>query len=81
EVQYVYSTMEALTKADIAVVLTEWDEVVDSLLLQASQLMKEPVIFDGRNCFELNEAKNYDVEYHSIGRPSVLREVKGEITA
>lgn len=81
EVHYVYSTMEALTEADIALVLTEWDEVVDSLLLKASQLMKEPVIFDGRNCFELNEAKNYDVEYHSIGRPSVLREVKGEITA
>jgi UDPglucose 6-dehydrogenase len=30
--------------------------------------MKYPIIFDGRNCFSLHDAKENHIEYHSIGR-------------
>jgi UDPglucose 6-dehydrogenase len=33
--------------------------------------MKKPVIFDDRNCYSLEEAKEAGVEYYSIGRPDV----------
>jgi UDPglucose 6-dehydrogenase len=33
--------------------------------------MKEPVVFDGRNCYDLNETSNSGIEYYSMGRPSM----------
>ena len=30
--------------------------------------MKRPLIFDGRNCYELNAMKDLGIEYYSIGR-------------
>ena len=33
--------------------------------------MKNPIIFDGRNLYRLEDMKN--VEYHSIGRPSISK--------
>ncbi|MFC7394405.1 UDP-glucose dehydrogenase family protein [Scopulibacillus cellulosilyticus] len=72
-IQYAGSLDEALLNADLAFLLTEWNEVTGSLLRKACQLMKEPIIFDGRNCFSLDEVRKLNIEYHSIGRPPVLR--------
>ena len=36
--------------------------------------MKTPIIFDGRNCFDLQEVKKAELEYYSIGRKPVLRQ-------
>jgi UDPglucose 6-dehydrogenase len=33
--------------------------------------LKKPVIFDGRNLYDLDIVKNAGIEYHSIGRPTV----------
>ena len=35
------------------------------------KLMKRPIILDGRNCFDLNEFKNKNVVYESIGRKRI----------
>jgi UDPglucose 6-dehydrogenase len=35
--------------------------------------MKNPAVFDGRNCFSLEEAKGLLVDYFSIGRPAVIK--------
>jgi UDPglucose 6-dehydrogenase len=35
--------------------------------------MKNPAVFDGRNCFYLEEAKGSMVDYYSIGRPAVIK--------
>ncbi|RDW16418.1 UDP-glucose 6-dehydrogenase [Oceanobacillus arenosus] len=70
EIQYAGSLEEALLNADLAFILTEWDEIIEYV---ENKLMEEPVIFDGRNCFSLEDAKKLNVEYHSIGRPAVLK--------
>ncbi len=31
--------------------------------------MKSPIIFDGRNCYSINEMMKFPIEYYSIGRP------------
>ena len=34
--------------------------------------MYTPIIFDGRNCYKIKEAKERQIDYYSIGRKSVL---------
>jgi UDPglucose 6-dehydrogenase len=71
KVHYVENTMEALKDADVALILTEWNEFKDLDIQVFEENMKLPVIFDGRNCYDPKIVENYHVEYHSMGRPSV----------
>jgi UDPglucose 6-dehydrogenase len=74
KVKFAYTIDEVLKGADCAFILTEWTEIKELNLNIFGKLMKEPVVFDGRNCFSLVKAKEANIEYHSIGRPVVLRE-------
>lgn len=71
KVNYATSTIEALEDADIALILTEWNEFKDLDIETFVKYMKEPIIFDGRNCYNPKNIENYHVEYHSMGRPSI----------
>lgn len=71
-IHYALNIEEALTGADAAFIITEWDVFKDLPLNTYVELMKTPVIFDGRNCYALNYVRHYQIEYHSFGRPSVL---------
>jgi UDPglucose 6-dehydrogenase len=71
EITYVQDPKEALKNADLAFLFTEWKEITGLKLDTYRELMKKPVIFDGRNCYSLEEAKEAGVEYYSIGRPGV----------
>jgi UDPglucose 6-dehydrogenase len=71
EITYVQDPKEALKDADLAFLFTEWKEITGLKLDTYRELMKKPVIFDGRNCYSLEEAKEAGVEYYSIGRPDV----------
>lgn len=70
-VKYATNTIDALKDADIALILTEWNEFKDLDILVFEENMKLPVIFDGRNCYDPKIIENYHVEYHSMGRPSI----------
>jgi UDPglucose 6-dehydrogenase len=72
-IRYVNFIEEALKDADLVFILTEWDEVKQLDLHKMKTLMREPIIFDGRNCFLLQAVKEFDIEYHSIGRPTLTR--------
>jgi UDPglucose 6-dehydrogenase len=37
------------------------------------ELMREPVIFDGRNLYELSAMRSLGFTYYAIGRPAVRR--------
>ncbi|MBO9130020.1 UDP-glucose/GDP-mannose dehydrogenase family protein [Bacillus sp. 165] len=70
-VTFVSSKEEVLQEADAAVIVTEWEEFRSLDLSKLKDLMKEPILFDGRNCFDLGMIQNLGIEYHSVGRPSV----------
>lgn len=70
-VQYANSIEEAIDNADIVMILTEWTEIKNYPLENYQKYMEKAVIFDGRNCYTLEAAKESGVEYHSIGRPSI----------
>lgn len=83
EIQYVNNPGEALKDADMAFLFTEWKEIKEIELSVYETLMKTPIIFDGRNCYEIKDVEKSNVEYHSVGRKVVynLDEAKVEAAA
>jgi len=50
------------------VIVTEWNEFRRPDFGRMRKLMRQPVIFDGRNLFEPDQMKSNGFIYHSIGR-------------
>ncbi len=72
KVKYADSPYDAVKGADALMIMTEWPEfrTPDFNKLEAS--LKNKVIFDGRNLYELTEMKRMGYDYFSIGRDVVL---------
>jgi UDPglucose 6-dehydrogenase len=68
---YGSSNYEVLTGADALIVCTEWNEFRAPAFSRLKELMKDAVIFDGRNIFARKDMKNLGFTYYSIGRPSI----------
>ena len=68
ELNYVDTPEDALKGANICFIFTEWDEIKRIKPEVYKKLMKTPLIYDGRNLYDLNEMKKEGVEYYSIGR-------------
>ncbi|GEN54866.1 UDP-glucose dehydrogenase family protein [Halobacillus faecis] len=64
------SIHEVLTGADFAMICTDWPSISDLPLDVYENTMKEPVLFDGRNCYPQEAFQGRNIEYHSIGRRS-----------
>ncbi|QHE53739.1 UDP-glucose/GDP-mannose dehydrogenase family protein [Pontibacillus sp. HMF3514] len=75
KVQFAASSNEAIKGSDAVLLLTEWEEFKGLNLSVLNELMEHPVLFDGRNCFDLGEAQSHNIEYYSMGRPSVVTKV------
>ncbi|KZZ85059.1 UDP-glucose dehydrogenase family protein [Bacillus sp. SJS] len=71
ETLYVESPDEAIAGADFAMIVTEWDQVKALTFNDYIEKMNEPIIFDGRNCYSLEQAAQYPVEYYSVGRKNI----------
>lgn len=70
-ITYVSDPKEALNGANVCFIFTEWGEVKDLLPADYKELMKTPLVYDGRNIYRVNEMQEVGIEYYSIGRPSV----------
>ncbi|MGV3073733.1 UDP-glucose dehydrogenase family protein [Clostridium baratii] len=69
EITYVSTPYEALENADMTFIFTEWDEIKKIPLQSYIEKMNKCVIFDGRNCIDIEEVRNYEnIEYYCIGR-------------
>jgi UDPglucose 6-dehydrogenase len=62
------SPNDALKNADALAIFTEWPCFKEPNFSEMKALMKSPIIFDGRNIFNLDVAKKFGFEYFSIGR-------------
>ncbi len=51
--------------------MTEWSEFRNPDFERMTSLLREPVIFDGRNLYDLDQMKSLGFDYISIGRPKV----------
>jgi len=70
-VTFVDTMYEALQGADCLVIATEWGEFRTPDFDKMAALLHEPVIFDGRNVYDVEQMKALGFQYASIGRPKV----------
>ena len=65
---YVSSPLEALDRANICFVFTEWKEMKELRPSDFKEKMHTPLVYDGRNLYSPEDMKSAGVEYYSIGR-------------
>ena len=71
KIGYASSQYEALDNADALIIATEWSEFRTPDFNIINDKLKNKVIFDGRNLFELSTLKSLGYHYESIGRDAV----------
>ncbi|MCF2447041.1 UDP-glucose/GDP-mannose dehydrogenase family protein [Dyadobacter sp. CY345] len=71
DLTYCHTAYAALDDADALMIFTEWPQFRTPDFEKMAKLMKEKVIFDGRNLYELNTMQEQGFLYHSIGREVV----------
>lgn len=62
---------EVLRGADALVIFTEWSTFRTADFDRMGEMMKQRIIFDGRNLFEPKHVSNHGFHYTCVGRPSV----------
>jgi UDPglucose 6-dehydrogenase len=70
-IEYAETSDETLSGADALIVVTEWKEFRNPDFEKIKQALKKPVIFDGRNLYDLDKMKELKFTYYSIGRSTV----------
>jgi len=66
--EYAESSYGALQGADALIIVTEWNEFRKPDFGLMKNLMRQPVLFDGRNIYDAQKMKKLGFLYHSIGR-------------
>ena len=69
-IDYAETNYEALAGADALVVVTDWNEYRHPDFERVKRTLRQPVIVDGRNLYDVEKMRELGVRYHSIGRPS-----------
>ncbi len=72
-VDFAVGNYECLDGADALILITEWNEFRHPDFQKIKELLKEPVIFDGRNVYEARKMVEFGFSYYSVGRRPVLR--------
>jgi len=68
KIAYASSQYEALSGADFLIIATEWSEFRTPDFERIEKEIKNKIIFDGRNLFEVSKMKELGYHYESIGR-------------
>lgn len=67
-IDYAANAYEVLRGADALAIVTEWNEFREPDFDRMRALMRSPVIFDGRNLFDVDQMRAAGFTYVSIGR-------------
>jgi UDPglucose 6-dehydrogenase len=62
------SPLEAVTGADAAVIVTEWQELLEFPSEETRQAMRHPLIVDGRNLLDADAVRTLGFAYEGVGR-------------
>ena len=70
-ITYVENPEEALKGANVCFIFTEWGEIKALEPGAYKELMRTPLVYDGRNIYKVEDMYRAGVEYYSIGRPNL----------
>jgi len=68
-VAFAASPLDAVAGSDALVVITEWQEFRSPDFLELRRLLRQPLVFDGRNLYDPGLVRAAGLEYFGIGRP------------
>jgi len=71
EVTYCHTAYAALDDADALMIFTEWPQFRTPDFVKMGKLLKDKVVFDGRNLYELDQMRDHGFTYYSIGREAL----------
>lgn len=73
QLEYCFSPEEIFSnEIDALVIATEWEVFKNFSLESLAFLLNKAPIFDGRNCYDLNNIKSSNLSYYySVGRPTI----------
>ena len=66
--EFAATPMDAVSGADALVVVTEWKEFRSPDFAAIASVLKQPLVFDGRNLYDPALVRAAGIEYFSIGR-------------
>ncbi len=70
KIHYGNDAYEILENADFLVIATEWSVFRTPEYSKIEKLMKNKLIFDGRNLYDVEQMKEKGFTYYSVGRPA-----------
>ena len=78
KISYAKNPYHALENKDALFLVTEWNDFRNPDFDKMKKLMRQPVIFDGRNIYNLETMREKGFTYYGIGRPPVMPETRDE---
>ncbi|MCI5056037.1 MAG: UDP-glucose/GDP-mannose dehydrogenase family protein [Flavobacteriales bacterium] len=70
-IDYALDQYDALTDADALIIATEWSVFRSPNFEKIGSMLKDKVIFDGRNLFDVDQMRSIGYKYYSIGRENL----------
>jgi UDPglucose 6-dehydrogenase len=71
KIKYGKDQYEVLEDADFLIIATEWSVFRTPDFERVMKMMKNKIIFDGRNLYDLKQMKQLGFSYYSIGRKKI----------
>ncbi|MEP5611180.1 MAG: UDP-glucose/GDP-mannose dehydrogenase family protein [Cyclobacteriaceae bacterium] len=71
KIYFAQDQYDALEDADALMIMTEWPIFRTPQFDRIERTLKNKVIFDGRNLYELEQMEELGFQYHSVGRRTV----------
>ncbi len=68
QLTYALNKYEAATGADVLIICTEWSIFRTPDFSRLKTILRTPIIFDGRNLFDIEDMEKEGFHYNSIGR-------------
>ncbi len=67
-IDYAKRSFDALKDADALAIVTEWNEFRRPNWEEVRSLLRQPIVFDGRNIHDPMQLERFGIEYYGIGR-------------
>ena len=76
--RYASDLYSAAQDADAVLILTDWKEFAEIDLVRLNQVVRFPIIIDGRNLYKPQQMLDHGFTYVSVGRPASYQAQQGK---
>ena len=78
KMHYATGIYEAAKEADAVLILTDWKQFAQLDLVRLNQVVKFPIVIDGRNLYKPERMQEHGFTYVSVGRPPQYHAQQGK---